>query len=147
MSLEGGATLISEDALRQTLDKEIARLKPDVQAQQELPLPEGMTGAEVAAEELRVAEQTQMQEQARAGVGEARSILEDDQQPLAARRQQTAKGLRALGDVPRPPRDAGWEQRAKEQGFDTGEFCITLQVNLNLAVRNLSDSFPLLLAN
>ena len=51
---------------------------------------------------------------------EARSILEDDQQPLASRRQKTAKGLRALGDLPRPPRDAGWEQRAKEQGFDTG---------------------------
>ena len=74
------------------------RLKSDVQAQQQLPLPEGMTGAEVAAEELRVAEQTRMQEQARAGVGEARSILEDDQQPLASR---------------------GRLDRAKEQGFDT----------------------------
>jgi len=96
------------------------RLKSDVQAQQQLPLPEGMTGAEVAAEELRVAEQEQRQEQARTGVAEARRILEDDQQPLASRRQKTAKGADALGAVPRPPRDAGWEQRAREQGFDTG---------------------------
>ena len=81
---------------------------------------EGMTGEEVAIEEARVAARKENRRVVTEGLKETRKLLRTPEEPLASRRQKTAQGVGTLGAVPRPPRDAGWEQRAREQGFDTG---------------------------
>jgi len=60
------------------------RVNSNIQGQQVMNL-EGMTGEQVAAEELRLAEQTTRQEQAAVGVAETRRILDSTEEPLASR--------------------------------------------------------------
>jgi hypothetical protein len=60
------------------------RVNSNIQGQQVMNL-EGMTGEQVAAEELRIAEETTRQEQAAVGLAETRRILDSTEEPLASR--------------------------------------------------------------
>ena len=86
------------------------RVKSNIQAQQVMNL-EGMTGEQVAAEELRLAEQTTRQEQAAVGLAETRRILDSTEEPLASRRT-TEEPLASRGRLP----DAAQQQADKRTG-------------------------------